>query len=918
MSGPADPADSGRPDAFRRWLGATSLHGAGRLLPETSRWRLQRLVWLLLTVFCLIMVNVQISSRIKHFYSNPVAVDIESTSRRRLTFPAVTICNQNWLRLSALANTSTYHFWRSYWDPRQNFTDADVNSTFGALTEGDLEYYVAFWAHRRRHLIFSCSWGGKHNNCDHRHFTRTFTDYGQCYTFNADERAPLESRRSGIKFGLRLVLNVEQYEYVLGPEMTAGVKVLAHHQRQPALLQNAGFYVPVGFKADAALQLRTWSRLGPPHGRCGERPLQFYRRYSRAACEKDCVNEYMLEQCQCRDVFVPQTAPGTPPLCSLRVWLLCALHVTDRYHAADRQCRCPEACRSERIHASVTYSKLSYRNTPNVVAGQMDKYQAARRRFLHSLNTNERLAPERVKRSQKLTKCITSALVGFQSALDACFSRVQATVKRFNAVFDSLWYQLDVLVQVTRILKSAYESYIVAESVEPCQRLVDAGSAALVTLGQYEVPSVAAGLAALPVTARPAAAASARARLAFAQGTAHQMAACLAEAHNRSTSLYPAKYTVLRRLPQYAAVMGRITERHTAAAGALTAVRAALSALETALDGKPARLPPLGRQLAAAAKKAATEAGRLTSLLRKKYLVSAVQSKLEREMDARGSELASRLQEFSHTTDLTETLNTTQRDAGRLAGLLRLHLSAFQAGRVTKLQLSEFFASSRMSDAVSALRNTRTGLLTKTATLPLTRKSVDTSLDQLLATTRTNSFSRSILENATNISLRRLYSFNVTVTQTLERRTQRSLAQLSAALRVLLDALQLAQTDAGEFLHQTSSSRQFIQENFLELNVFFSSFDEQRVGQRQAYTYTSLLADIGGSMGLFVGASLLTCVEMAEFAVLYLLQLCRAGWRRCRASGRRQRAGRVTPDRPRVMKTVITDVWMTGPPQQHR
>ena len=325
----------------------------------------------------------------------------------------------------------------------------------------------------------------------------------------------------------------------------------------------------------------------------------------------------------------------------------------------------------------------------------------------------------------------------------------------------------------------------------------------------------------------------------------------------------------------------------------------------------PARLPPLGLQLAAAAEESAAAAGTLAALLRNRYLVSAVQGQLEAEPSVRSGELSSRLQEFSHTIDLTETLNTTQRDAGRLTELLRAQLADFWAERSTKLQLSEFFQSSRFSDAVSALQNTRTELLTKTATLPMTRKSVDTSLAQLLETTRTNSFSRSILENATSTSLRRLYSFNVTVTQALERRTLRSLAQLSAALRTLLDALQLAQTDAADFLRQTSSHRRFIQENFLELNVFFSAFDEERVGQRNAYTFTSLLADIGGSMGLFAGASLLTCVEMAEFVAVYLVQLVRAGWGRCRASSRRQPARRVSPERPRVMKTIVTSVWIT-------
>lgn len=71
----------------------------------------------------------------------------------------------------------------------------------------------------------------------------------------------------------------------------------------------------------------------------------------------------------------------------------------------------------------------------------------------------------------------------------------------------------------------------------------------------------------------------------------------------------------------------------------------------------------------------------------------------------------------------------------------------------------------------------------------------------------------------------------------------------------------------------------FLRSNFLELNVFFSAFNEETVAQQPAYSLTSLLADVGGSMGLFVGASLLTCVEVLECLLAYLLQLGRRLWR---------------------------------------
>ncbi|XP_037076135.1 acid-sensing ion channel 5-like [Pollicipes pollicipes] len=404
-------------NALSSWLARTSLHGAP-------------LVWLLLTLFGLTMATVQISQRIRYYYSNPVSVDIESSHRRRMPFPAVTICNQNWL---------------------------------------------------------SCSWHGKHNNCGARQFKRTFTDYGLCYTFNHYMRTPLVSELSGSKYGLQLVLNVEQYEYVRGPEITAGVKVLAHHQRQPAMMQNSGVYVPVGFKADVDLRLKTRTNVPPPHGRCGDKTLTFYRSYSKATCEMDCVYQYMMDLCHCRDVYLPETSPGFPALCSLKMWLMCALQVPEYYHYTGRLCQCPQACHSSHFDASVTYSKLSYKSAPNVVGGHPGKYREARHRFLQSLNTHERVHPSRVRRTREITDQVTLALQGLKDSLDNSFQRVQKTVARFDEIFLGLDHQVQVLVQVTRILKAAYQTYIVDESVDPCSRLVDMGTISLVAIGKYEI-----------------------------------------------------------------------------------------------------------------------------------------------------------------------------------------------------------------------------------------------------------------------------------------------------------------------------------------------------------------------------------------------------------------------------------------------
>ncbi len=70
---------------------------------------------------------------------------------------------------------------------------------------------------------FSCTWNAK--SCDvEQDFDTIFTGIGVCYTFNGGA-SPRYATEPGSNAGLSLVLNVEQYEYMRGPQNDAGIKV---------------------------------------------------------------------------------------------------------------------------------------------------------------------------------------------------------------------------------------------------------------------------------------------------------------------------------------------------------------------------------------------------------------------------------------------------------------------------------------------------------------------------------------------------------------------------------------------------------------------------------------------------------------------------------------------------------------------
>ncbi|XP_043362337.1 acid-sensing ion channel 1 isoform X2 [Dermochelys coriacea] len=73
-----------------------------------------------------------------------------------------------------------------------------------------------------------------------------------------------------------------------------------------------------------------------------------------------------------------------------------------------------------------------------------------------------------------------------------------------------------------------------------------------------------------------------------------------------------------------------------------------------------------------------------------------------------------------------------------------------------------------------------------------------------------------------------------------------------------------------------NKSEQYIGENFLVLDIFFEALNYETIEQKKAYEVAGLLGDIGGQMGLFIGASILTVLELFDYAYEVIkYKLCR-------------------------------------------
>ena len=63
-------------------------------------------------------------------------------------------------------------------------------------------------------------------------------------------------------------------------------------------------------------------------------------------------------------------------------------------------------------------------------------------------------------------------------------------------------------------------------------------------------------------------------------------------------------------------------------------------------------------------------------------------------------------------------------------------------------------------------------------------------------------------------------------------------------------------------------------ENFIKVDIFYQELKYELVKEKPAVELGNLLGELGGSLGLFLGASLLTFVEIFDFILLHIVDRC--------------------------------------------
>ncbi|KAI2650673.1 Acid-sensing ion channel 1B [Labeo rohita] len=86
-------------------------------------------------------------------------------------------------------------------------------------------------------------------------------------------------------------------------------------------------------------------------------------------------------------------------------------------------------------------------------------------------------------------------------------------------------------------------------------------------------------------------------------------------------------------------------------------------------------------------------------------------------------------------------------------------------------------------------------------------------------------------------------------------------------------------------------------ENILVLDIFFEALNYETIEQKKAYELAGLLGDIGGQMGLFIGASILTILELFDYLYEVIkYKLCRCAKKKHQRSNNNERGAVLSLD----------------------
>uniref|UniRef100_A0AAQ5ZE16 Acid-sensing ion channel 1 n=1 Tax=Amphiprion ocellaris TaxID=80972 RepID=A0AAQ5ZE16_AMPOC len=368
-------------DDLATFFSGCSLHGANHVFVEDKKFGIRQGLWAVVFTMALSAFLYQVADRVIYYLQFDYITMLDEKVANNMTFPAVTICNYNFVRKSQMSYSDLI-----FMGPLLGFEEG-MAPGFPLAPEPDRppgsrfsldEQLLDRLGHQLEEMLLYCRYQGE--LCGPRNFSTIFTRYGKCYTFNSgqDGRPLLVTMKGGTGNGLELMLDIQQDEYlpVWGEtdetSFEAGIKVQIHTQDEPPFIDQLGFGVAPGFQTFVSCQEQRLTYLPPPWGDCKATPMDsdFFNTYSITACRIDCETRYLVENCNCRMVHMP----GDAPYCTPEQYKECADPALDFLVERDNDyCVCETPCNLTRYGKELSFVKIPSKASAKYLAKKFNK-----------------------------------------------------------------------------------------------------------------------------------------------------------------------------------------------------------------------------------------------------------------------------------------------------------------------------------------------------------------------------------------------------------------------------------------------------------------------------------------------------------------------------------------------------------------
>jgi hypothetical protein len=226
--------------------------------------------------------------------------------------------------------------------------------------EAEMRKFIVDTSLARDRFILECQWESG-NVCSDL-FTQRFTEMGLCYTFNANSSNSTHSNAVGeMTSGLQLTLNTQSSE-IIDKVGQNGLKLLLFDpSKDVELMHDYGINISPGFYTTIGVSLEQATNMKAPYGTCDDIELRHTNdTYSYSRCVLDHATTSFMQECNCSMPYMP----GQYVQCTIRDYLTC------NYKLKPRMTKCPSRCNATVFNFKLSSTTLSTASTLNKLSEQ--------------------------------------------------------------------------------------------------------------------------------------------------------------------------------------------------------------------------------------------------------------------------------------------------------------------------------------------------------------------------------------------------------------------------------------------------------------------------------------------------------------------------------------------------------------------